>query len=128
MLTRAITITLSAILMLAISACSSGGSSPKDGSRDGGKPVTATGLASKIGCSGYSNSSNEMYVKEGGDCTLNGQTISIDTFNDNTARDNYVKVAKSFGGVYGQGDRWVVHGDDAGVVGDAVKALGGSML
>jgi hypothetical protein len=122
------TITLAVLMMLAMTACSSNGSSANGASGSGGKPMTATELASKVGCSGYSNSSTEMYVKEGGDCTLNGQTISIDTFNDNTARDNYVKVARSFGGVYGQGDGWVIHGDDSGVVGDAVKAAGGAML
>jgi hypothetical protein len=111
------------VAIVAVTACG-GGKPPAPASA-----LTAQSIADKTGCTGYStDTSFELYVQEGGECTVGDQTISVVVFADNTARDNYVMIAKSFGGQYGQGDRWVIHGDDRATVSTAVSAAGGKML
>lgn len=108
------------LVALTIAGCGGGG---KSGSSGG--TVNPADIAAKAGCTGYSSSSGELYVKEGGDCDLNGQTINVKTFQDTAARDNWLKIAQSFGGVFGEGDRWVISGEDAATVRSATKAAGG---
>lgn len=111
-------------IVLALTACGSGATTSGTTSQ---APQTAADLATKIGCTGYTQSSEEMYVKEGGDCTLNGQTVYVNTYADDTARDQYLEVAKSTGGTYAQGPKWVIHGDDATTIEQAAKTAGGQL-
>ena len=46
------------------------------------------------------------------------------TFNDNTGRDAFVKIAKSFGGNYVVGDRFAVEGSSSSI--DAVDSKAGT--
>jgi hypothetical protein len=84
-------------------------------------PYTVQQMATRLGCT-YEGGSTEVYVKEGGPC--GGWTLY--TFGDNTARDNWVKAAKGFGGNFLEGDRWVVSADTAALIGQAKAKLGGS--
>jgi hypothetical protein len=58
---------------------------------------------------------------------VDGQQLNVDTFNNKTARDSYLKSRMTFGGIYGQDDLWVIHGDDVGSVTKAVAAAGGAL-
>lgn len=102
---------------LLLAACS--------GSEDGaGDIASGQDLADAIGCTGFSNDSEEMFVSEGGTCQLDGEEIFIYYFADNAARDNYVDVGSEFGGNYLIGDNWVVDAPSATL--DAIKAdIGG---
>jgi len=97
--------TIGAVAMLLLAAC--GG-----GSASGAKSTTyKTGaeLADAIGCTAYQSGSSEMYVADGGTCTLGrNDAVIVDTFSSSSNRDSYVQVAKSTGGVYVVGDGWVV--------------------
>jgi hypothetical protein len=93
-------------------------------------PPTAASIAAKAGCTGWTPDTGqlELYVKESGTCTVNGQPLNVDTYNNTTGRDGYLKIGVSFGGSYGQGPLWVTHGDDAAAVATAVAAAGGTTL
>lgn len=112
---------LVALVLLAVTAC--GGSS-----KSSAPALSVNQLADKVHCTGYSDSSDEEYVKEGGDCTLGSETLSLDTFANNTSRDSYVKVAQPQGGSYCEGDQWVIHGDDGPAVTNACNLAAGKML
>ncbi len=65
-------------------------------------------LANMIGCTGWSNTSEEAYVKEGGTCQLDGQDVEAYYFVDDFARDLYVFGGSAGGGSYLVGDGWVI--------------------
>jgi hypothetical protein len=90
--------------------------------------MTPQQLVDKIHCTGFDDSSTELYVKEGGDCTLGSATLSVDTFVDNKARDSYLKIAQEFGGSYCEGDQWEIHGEDRPAVSNACTLAGGKLL
>ena len=119
--------TLLVVAVLALAGCSSAGS-PTTTAAAPTAPPSASDVATKASCTGWAATTGqlEMYVKESGTCTVGAAQINVDTFNDQAARDNYLKIAKSFGGSFGQGALWVIHGDDAAAVSKAVSAAGGS--
>lgn len=91
-----------------------------------GGPDVSSGqdVADAVGCTGFENDSEEMFVSEGGTCTLDGEEIQVYYFADNAARDNYVDVAKQFGANMLMGDHWVVSAESATL--DKIKAdIGG---
>jgi hypothetical protein len=114
------------VAVLALAGCDGGGS----GLSSASAPPSPSDIAAKAGCTGWTADTGqlEMYVKESGTCTVNSQPLSVDTFNTVAARDGYVKVAATFGGTYGEGPLWVIHGDDAGAVGTASAAAGGTLV
>jgi hypothetical protein len=94
-----------AAALLTLAACSGGGTS------GGGGDSYSTGadLASAIGCTNYQGGSQEMYVADGGTCTLgSNDTVIVDTFSSQDNATNYADAAKASGGVYVIGKQWVV--------------------
>lgn len=110
-----------AALALLLPGCSSSASSSFN---------SASAIATKIGCTGWTaDSPPQMYVKEGGQCTIGSATVYVNLFADDAARNNWLKAAKAMGaaGSFAQGERWVIQSDDAATVAAASKAAGGSV-
>ena len=119
-----------AVAVLALAGCGGSKAPVSDTTTYGPTVYTAQQMMANAGCKGDAtlDTQLELYVKESGTCTLDGQQISVDTFNNKAARDAYLKVAETFGGSYGEGDLWVIHGDDAATVAKAVASASGTML
>lgn len=92
-------ITVTLLGAFAFAGCSSGPGSDIGSGQE---------LADAVGCSDYTGDSEEMFVSEGGSCTLDGEDIAVYYFADNDARDGYVEIGSDFGGNYLVGDHWVV--------------------
>lgn len=90
------------------------------------KPPAVAAVATEAGCVGFQqDTSFLLYAREHGDCKVAGQDVTIATFNNASARDNYMKIGKDFGGVYGHGNLWVISGQSSAAVAQATKAAGG---
>ncbi len=88
---------------------------------------TGRDLADAVGCNGYIDDSEELFVLEGGGCELDdGTDVAVYTFSDSDARDAWLDVAQDFGGVYLVGDAWVVDADWA-TLDDLQPELGGDI-
>lgn len=103
------------VLLLALGACSAKAS-----------PPAVASIASQAGCVGFQqDTSFLLYAREHGDCKVAGQDITVVTFNDSGGQANYLKIGKSFGGIYGRGKLWLIEGHDSAAVAQATKAAGG---
>lgn len=71
-----------------------------------------------------------MYVKDGGQCQVDGQTVYVYVFSASSDRDNWVTVARKMqpGVAVGEGTQWVTTGLDSGSVTKATKAAGEAVL
>jgi hypothetical protein len=93
-----------ASLFLVVAGC--GGD---DGGAGGSNKVkSGDDLAELVGCTGFTDDTEEMFVTEGGSCSLEGQDINIYYFGDQRARDEYLEIATGFGGLYLVGVNWLV--------------------
>lgn len=91
---------------------------------------SAADLAKAASCSGYQKDSEpEMFVQEQGNCQIDGKDVVVYVFADNTARDNWVKVAKAAGasGYIGEGSKWVLTSDDKTAADKGSKQAGGNL-
>lgn len=111
--------TAAAILAI-VTLAGCGGSSPQ--------PMRAADVAKLAGCSGYKGGETQMFTQETGDCQIDGHDIYVMTFRDSSLRDQWMKVAPAGGGFFGEGDLWVLQGDDHDAVVKGVKAAGGKMV
>jgi hypothetical protein len=103
---------------LALNACGQGTPS---------KPPSPSGLASRVGCAGFSSMSPTLFAREEGTCTLNGDDLDVVTFSTSANEDNWIKTASQFGGIIVKGPLWVVAADSQASA-EAVKAkLGGTI-
>ena len=116
MLTRALAATAAAVLVLA--GCG--------GEGDADSVSSGQDVADLVGCTGFANDSEEMFVTEGGSCDLEGEDLGVYYFGDQDARDSYVETASGFGGVYLVGDGWAVEGPPA-VLEDLQSDVGGEL-
>jgi hypothetical protein len=103
-----------------LAGCSSGGKQPA--------LASPSALATRIVCSDYAPMvPPTMFAREEGGCTLAGDDLDIVTFSDQTAEDNWIKAASTFGGIIVKGDLWAV-GTGSQASADAVMAkIGGSI-
>lgn len=118
-MSRARTVTILIAAAIGLTGCGSSTSSTYD---------TANALAAKVGCTGFKGGSTQMFVKDGGECTLDGQKIYLYVFGDNDSRDKWVTAAKAMGapGTVGQGERWIIHSLDASAAKKATGTAGGT--
>lgn len=119
-MSRARTVTILIAAAIGLTGCGSSTSSTYD---------TANALAAKVGCTGFKGGSTQMFVKDGGECTLDGQKIYLYVFGDNDSRDKWVTAAKAMGapGTVGQGERWIIHSLDASAAKKSTDAAGGAL-
>lgn len=100
-----------ALSALALSACGGGGG--------GSEPVAAVSapslasVAQKAGCASIEETSEELFVREGGTCMAGADEVTAHTYADAKARDSWLEAAGSFGGVIVVGDLWTVGVDSA---------------
>jgi hypothetical protein len=70
------------------------------------KPPDIATVAAKVGCAGPTpEPTEEIFVREVVRCADGRRVI---TFGDNNARDNFRKAAQDFGGVYEEGNGYLV--------------------
>lgn len=103
-----------AAAMLALAGCGGGTtSSTTSGAATaaggGDKPLTMTEVEAKAGCTDAKAGDVQVGTKEAAICTVGGHDVYLYTFGDDTARDNWLKIAKSAGalGTFQQGTSWV---------------------
>lgn len=112
----------SLVLVVLLAACSSAPAAPSIAS--------ASELASKAGCSSsFVADSSQPGIKDGGKCTVEGVDVYLYTFADDTARDNWLKIAKGAGaiGTFGVGPAWVIQGMQDAPARKAITAAGGTV-
>ena len=108
-----------ALTAVAVAAC--GGSTPP------GTPPSPSGLAARIGCTGYASTSATLFAREEGGCTLDGDNLDIATFSTTANEDDWIKTASGFGGIIVEGTLWAV-GTGTQASAQAITAnLGGSV-
>jgi len=73
-------------------------------------PLTLAQVATKAGCADTPTPSKEVGTKDAAKCTKGGHDLYLYTFADDSARDNWLKLAKNAGalGSFEQGTSWVV--------------------
>jgi len=86
-----------AVAVFALLACG-GGTTGSSAAR----PPKPTDIAAKAGCTGWAADTRqlEMYVKESGTCTVDGQPLNVNTFNDAT-----LTAARTYSAAPAQGRR-----------------------
>jgi hypothetical protein len=125
---RVLPVTIVFALAVACSHGSTGaGRSGSPSALAAGSPDVVS-LSRETGCTGFDRSGQtELYVREQISCALGGSQITVYTFNDRASQQQWLDVARGFGGVYVIGDRWVVSTDDQATA-QAVKGkLGGEI-
>jgi hypothetical protein len=92
----------------------------------GDKLNSPKAIADTLGCSSsYKNvQTEELGVDQAGSCRFNGQTVRLLTFADSDAQDTFLKIARSFGGRYAEGDGYLVEVKGAAVQKAAEDKLG----
>ncbi len=120
-------IVLAGLAIFAVAACGGGGSTSTPTSASSTSvPTSASSVAQRTGCTGFATITPTLYALDEGDCTLGPDSLDVVTFADNGKRDQWVKVAKGFGGSYVVGDRFAVTGMSPGSVGQVASGTGGA--
>jgi hypothetical protein len=84
-------------------------------------------LAATVGCHGFRPGGHELYVAASGDCHGVPGIDQVVTFNNNDARDGWLKFAHYFGHLCDAGDRWVVCGSSEAAIKQVQGHLGGDI-
>lgn len=100
-------IVLAAVAVLALAGCSS--SKGASSAPAGAAPLTIAQVATKVGCTDVKAGDVQVGTKEAATCTKAGHDLYLYTFADDSARDNWLKVANAAGalGSFEQGTSWV---------------------
>ncbi|HET7310830.1 MAG TPA: hypothetical protein VFJ17_05850 [Mycobacteriales bacterium] len=108
-----------------VSACGSGGTT-----FDSAKSIVNTVQAKALHCVSQSDASGELFTKDGWECDTTsggGGVVTAYVFSDDGNRDNWLKVARGFGGNYVVGNRWVVATDTPALAQQVQHVLGGTI-
>ena len=97
---------LAALLLTTLTAC--GSSAPAADPEVTFKSMDDAALT--LGCTKYAKSDPMLFASETASCTGRGAIgdVTINFFNNDKARDQYVKAGTSAGAVYVEGKAWVV--------------------
>ena len=100
---------VAAVAVLALAGCSSSTPAGSTSAKAAG-PLTMTEVAAKAGCTDSKPGNVQVGTKEAATCTKGGHDLYLYTFADDTARDNWLKIAKAAGalGSFEQGTSWIV--------------------
>ena len=97
------------------------------GCSGGGEEVdSGQAVANMIGCTGWSDTSEDRYVTEGGECDRDGLKVGVYYFGDEDARNKYVEAGSASDGNYLIGDGWAIDGPSA-VLKDIQDEHGGDL-
>lgn len=122
-MTRLRVLAVAALSALALSACGGGGSEPVAAV----SAPSLTGVAQKAGCASIEETSEELFVREGGTCIAGADELTVHTYTDAKARDSWLEAAASFGGVVVVGDLWTVGVDSAEAAQRVQAKMGGEI-
>jgi hypothetical protein len=91
-------IAIAVVILAALAGCSSPA------------PLTLAQVATKAGCEGAATPGAQVGTTGAAKCTKGGHDLYLYTFADDSARDNWLKVAKNAGalGSFQQGTSWVI--------------------
>lgn len=90
--------------------------------------VTSAKVAEAADCGSYAaESTEELFVRELGKCSINGSEVSVYTFADNGKRDDWLKAASSFGGKYLVLDKAILTSDTTSALDTAEGKVGGEL-
>lgn len=122
---RGVRVAAFVIALTLLSGCS--GSS--GGGSGGSGPPSVRATAEKIGCSGLEETTTdrELFTAGQASCSAMGDTVNIRTFDSNTARDNWLKTAREFGGRFVVADRTIVYGEQSGTADQLKAKIGGQI-
>ncbi|WP_107767491.1 hypothetical protein [Nocardioides terrigena] len=80
----------------------------------GGETVdSGQAVADMIGCTGWSDTSEERYVTEGGECDRDGLKLGVYYFAADDDRDKFVEAGSASDGNYLIGEGWAIDGPSA---------------
>ena len=99
-----------AAAVLALTGCSSSTPAPRtDITTFAPTLPSLETVATQAGCTEYTPSA-EVGTTAGATCTVGGHELYVYTFGDDSARDSWLKVAKSAGalGTFQSGTSWVI--------------------
>lgn len=89
---------------------------------------SAEQLARAAGCSAWApEDTTELYVRETACCELDGDMLTLYTFTDGEARDNWLAIAQGFGGIFVVGPSWVISADSQEAAERAQEGAGGEI-
>lgn len=118
---------LAAALLVTLTACGGGGDGDSGGS-SGGDFASAQEVVDAIGCVDYTGDSEEMFVTEGGTCTLDGKDVYVAWFKNEKAQSNWTDVAGEMSGdLILAGDGWSVYGPGRATLESIREDLGGDI-
>lgn len=108
-------------LVALLTACGGESDSPSDSG-----PLAIADLAAQAGCTSHTvDPEPQLYVREQATCTGGpADAKTIYTFAETQQRDDWLEIAKGFGGIYLVGDGWIVDTGTAEVA-EATKAVAG---
>lgn len=117
---------ISALLVL-VAGCGGGG----DGGDGGSGYDSVEAVTEKMGCERYTPMSKndvEMFVTEGAECEVDGESMTVSWFKSEKAKDNWLDVASETSGDYIlSGKNWIVYGVEKSTL-EAVQAdIGGEI-
>jgi hypothetical protein len=110
---------LTALALVTLTAC---GGSGDDKDYDSLKDV-----GQAAGCDPYTDVAEPMmYATETAECTLPSGDVTLNWFNDNQARDQYVDLGTNNGAVYAIGDNWAAECQTEKQQAEVAEATGGT--
>lgn len=94
--------------VLAVAGCSSTATPAPTTTTAPPGNLTVQQVATQVGCGATAPAETQIYTLDAATCYLGDKTLYIYTFSSDKLRDQWLTVARSFGGQYQVGAGWVV--------------------
>ncbi|MEU8272141.1 hypothetical protein AB0B89_33930 [Sphaerisporangium sp. NPDC049002] len=132
--TRATALAGSALALALVTGCGGGATSDDPSlaaaggaaAADPGPPATLKQLATKTGCAKPQVQTDAEELRQGVCKTDKGQ-YTVTTFSTDKGKAEWLEEAKKWGGNYLVGTRWVIAGNDPGVLRSFSEKVGGNI-
>ena len=133
--TRTTALAGSVLALALLTACSGGAAADKPvlsaagagAAVNAGPPATLKQLASKTGCKKPELQTDAAELRQGVCKTDKGQ-YTVTTFATDKGKSDWLEEAKRWGGNYLVGTRWVIAGNDPGVLQTFSQKVGGNIV